>query len=360
MKRVPGGVLVAVALTTAACSGSSAAPTTTTPTTSTTLAAATTTTTTTSTTVATTTTTAAPKPAMPFRGTPTADETARNRPAIVVKIDNSNAVGVRPQLGLERADIVFEEIVEGITRFAAVFHSDVPEQVGPVRSARTSDVDIVGQLSRPIMAWSGGNNGVTAAMSRANIHDAGRETGPRDITNAVYYRVNDRVEPHNLFVNTAEMYPIVTAPQPLPSPVFTYRPVGASATGGSAPPKGVSVKLESTQVEWSWTGTAWARSAYGVEHLDTNKRQITTENVVVLVTNYRSSPADPRSPEAVTVGQGDAFVLTGGRYIVGRWKRAAAAQPAVLTDESGKAIDLTPGRTWVELPRSSDNVNVIE
>ena len=296
---------------------------------------------------------------MPLRGTPVTDEAARIKPVVVVKIDNSNAFSVQPQLGLERADIVFEEIVEGITRFAAVFHSDVPERVGPVRSARTSDIDIVAQLSRPILAWSGGNNGVVNAMRKADINDVGRETAPSVITNAVYYRVNDREEPHNLFVKTAEMYAVLEAPQPPPTPLFTYRAAGKSATGGVPVAEGFNVKLSSTQVEWTWNGSGWVRRAYGFAHLDTNRKPIAPENVVTMVTKYRSSPADPRSPEAVTVGEGEAFVLTDGRLINGTWKREDATKPAVIRDDKGQVMELTPGRTWIELPDSADNVKFL-
>ena len=90
------------------------------------------------------------------------------RPALAVKVDNLDANGETavPQLGLLKADVVFEEIVEGnITRLVGVFHSQQPGRVGPVRSARTTDVQLLPQLGRPLLAWSGGNAGVVRLVS---------------------------------------------------------------------------------------------------------------------------------------------------------------------------------------------------
>ncbi len=103
----------------------------------------------------------------PLTGLPIDPATAA-RPALVVKIDNFPTIA-RPQVGINQADIVFEEIVEGITRFAAVFQSEDADPVGPIRSARTSDINILAQLGRPLLAWSGGNPFVTRAIQNANI-----------------------------------------------------------------------------------------------------------------------------------------------------------------------------------------------
>ena len=104
----------------------------------------------TSTTESTTTTTVAPGPPAPLTGLPVADEAAAKRPALILKIDNSDGPGcpdtARPQIGLNQADIVIEELVEGITRFMAVFQSNIPDTVGPIRSARSSDVDLLHSL----------------------------------------------------------------------------------------------------------------------------------------------------------------------------------------------------------------------
>ncbi|MEP7046469.1 MAG: DUF3048 domain-containing protein, partial [Ilumatobacteraceae bacterium] len=95
------------------------------------------------------------EPVMPLTGLPITDPSAAGRTALVVKIDNHP--DARPQSGLNQADIVFEENVEQLTRFAAVFQTTAPDPVGPIRSGRTQDVELLGSLNKPIFAWSGGN-----------------------------------------------------------------------------------------------------------------------------------------------------------------------------------------------------------
>ncbi len=355
-------VASAALLVASGCSGSTSVPATTvasttavatTTSTSTTLAA----TSTSATTAAATSTTARPAPTFALTGLAASNELERNRPALVVKIDNSSEVGVQPQVGLDQADVVFEEIIEGITRFAAVFQSRIPESVGPIRSARTSDIDIIAQLARPLLAWSGGNNGVVGAMQKADINDVGRETF--NGANAIYFRSNERPAPHNLFAKPAEAYATLSGSQTPVAPLFSYRPAGAVETAGQAMPLTVNLKMDGTQVQYLWNGTAWGRSQYGYDHKSPSGTQIAPANVVVLVTEYRRSPADPNSPEAVTIGRGEAWVLTAGRLVKGTWNRPDAKKPAELRDEAGKLIVLTPGSTWVELPRSAADVTIL-
>ena len=100
-------------------------------------------------------------PVAPFTGLP-ADAETLARSALVVKVDNHPRA--RPQTGLDQADIVFDLRAEGVTRFAAVFHSQVPDPVGPVRSSRTSDFDLLRGLDNPLYASSGANDYVASGL----------------------------------------------------------------------------------------------------------------------------------------------------------------------------------------------------
>ncbi|MEZ5272905.1 MAG: DUF3048 domain-containing protein [Ilumatobacteraceae bacterium] len=106
-------------------------------------------------------------PVYPLTGLPVTDPAAAARPAMVVKIDNNK--NARPQSGLNEADIVFEEIVEVQTRFAAVFHSQGSDPVGPIRSGRTQDVDLLGSFNKPLFVWSGGNPAVTDIIEASDL-----------------------------------------------------------------------------------------------------------------------------------------------------------------------------------------------
>jgi hypothetical protein len=296
----------------------------------------------TTTTAATTTTT--PGPVSQLTGLPVDDALIILRPALVVKIDNHP--NADPQTGLHLADIVFEEQVEGISRFAAVFHSASSNPVGPVRSGRTSDVDIVAQLGRPLFAWSGGNRGVTNAINNANLVSL-TENAPGG-----WYRDRSRRAPHNLYAQGDLLFAQAQVDQGAPPQMFQFLATGEDFAGRPVP--GVTVDFDGITPTFRWDAArdGWAREQYGDPHVDAvTGEQHAPTNVVVLFSEYGRSPADPRSPEAITVGEGTAWVFSQGEVIEGRWVRPDATQPAQLLDGSGDVIKLTPGRTWVELPR---------
>ena len=276
------------------------------------------------------------------------------RPAIAVKIDNLDTRGetARPQAGIADADLVFEEIVEGnITRLVGVFQSAIPARVGPVRSARTTDPILLAQLDRPLLAWSGGNGYVVGAVHASPLHDVGY-----DAYSSAYGRDRSRRAPHNLFVTPGQLY--AAAPDAkAPRPVFSYRATGEKLLptakvvhtvrvtfgGGAASP------VVTYQYDPKVDG--WRRGQNGTTHVDDLGTVVAPTNVVILFTNYVQSPADPKSPEAQTVGHGDAWLLSKGRVIGGTWERDSPTSHYVLKDSKGKILKLTPGKTWIELPR---------
>lgn len=337
----------------------------------------------------TTTTTTTTLPTWPLTDLPDATApVAGAHPAIVVKMDNS--ADARPQTGINEADVVYELLVEGITRFALVFHSNLPDPVGPVRSARSSDPNLVADLSRPLFAWSGGNPGVTAEIRAAD--DAGILTDSSySIATDAYYRSNDRVAPHNLYVKLPQLLQMMApAGQGAPAPIFSYvkqntPPTTTSTTTTAAP--GVSttattvapgtpipvpaftIDFEGAKVDYAWDAVAkgWRRFQVDGTHnransatVDPAGKQVTPANVVIMFLDYGQSPADSRSPMAISVGSGPAWVFSNGKLTVGTWNRPDPKQPAKLLDATGKEILLTPGRTWVELPRKGQRVDLID
>ena len=318
------------------------------------------------TTIATTTTTAAPTtttapptgPVAPLTGLQVAEEDAPLlfRTALAVKIDNLDAGGETavPQKAIPKADVVFEEVVEGnITRLVAVFHSKQPGTVGPVRSARTTDVELLPQLGRPLLAWSGGNEGVVGAVqSSPFIINAGADAMPGS-----YFRDRSRRAPHNLYVRGDELWSKAPAGTPGPQALFQYRKKGQKNPATARKAQGVDLSwgggVASSNVSWRWDAKArvYKREQRGRPHKDSGGMQLTAKNIVVMVTDYVPSYADARSPEANTVGSGELFVFTNGRVIHGRWDRPDIAKPATLVDDQGVPVLLSPGQTWVELPK---------
>jgi hypothetical protein len=272
-------------------------------------------------------------------------------PALVVKIDNVGAA--RPQMGLNEADVVYEERVEGaVTRFMAVFHSSRAIPVGPVRSARTSDIGLYMPLGRPLFAWSGANAIFAERIRRTPIVDIGYET-----VSDLYYREGSRSAPHNLMLNgtTAVWSRAWRGATPPASPLFAYRARGEAPAG--TPMRGIRIVFAtgagSAPVEYRWNGRGWARFQNGTPHRDALGRHLAPENVIVSLTPYASSGVNDQFGvpirEAQLVGQGDAYVLTAGRAIRVRWVKRALNAPTQYLDATGRHVKLTPGRTWVAL-----------
>jgi len=267
-----------------------------------------------------------------------------NRPAAVVKIDNGSAA--RPQTGLNKADIVVEEEVEGgITRFAAIFHSQTTE-VGPVRSGRTTDIGVMVGLGSPLLMYSGANDVTDTLIRRQSEiqnHSAATSSG--------YWRNRSRKAPSNLYTDTAPHWASAAGGPPPPQFAFRAADTDVSATGSAA--STINVAFRANSVSWSWDGGQWLRRQGGRAHTIASGGQVSAANVVVIEANEVATGMVDASganvPEFVYVGTGRATVFTAGRRIDGVWTRPTLASVATLTTAEGAVIELTPGRTWVEI-----------
>lgn len=270
-----------------------------------------------------------------------ATEAVRNVPALAVKIDNS--AGGKPQTGVLDADIVYEGLVEGnITRLIAVYQSHEPAVVGPVRSVRTTDFDILAPMNSPLLSASGANSTVLATLGTTSIVNVNARQVP-----GAYFRSSGSA-PHNLFARTADLRAAGNAAGGLPPALFPYRSSTDEVVG--TPVAGVDLPYGNTTVNYRWNGVGWARTQDGAAVFDASGRQVAPPNVVVIVTPYIQSPADITSPEAQSVGTGQAMVFTDGEYIQATWSRDTADEPIAVLDNNGRPIPLTPGQTWVALP----------
>ena len=338
--------LLALSLVAAACGGDDgeeAATTTKAPTTTTTTEAPTTTTTT------------AP-PTMQLTGLPVADDLAALRTAMIVKIDNNNS-NARPQRGINTADVVIEEAVEGNeSRFFAVFHTTLTDPVGPVRSSRTSDIDLMPMFGRPTFSSSGGNGGTMGAIRAANVAVV---AGHDSAYGSYFFRMSNdgdirRRAPHNLFTNLTELCSAACGEGSPPPPFSTFLTQGETRGATALPVGGVDITFGNNPVRWRWDvyANGFLREQRGTPHVDADGTQVAAENVVLLMTPYGQSPFDHRSPEAKSVGSGEAWVMAGGSVTHGTWVRESPERPYTLTDDEGNIIPLTPGQTWLELLRT--------
>jgi hypothetical protein len=300
---------------------------------------------------------AAKKPAgpsvWPLTGVADSLGVADTRCAITVKIDNTGAS--LPKYGIDQADVIYEEVVEGgITRLAAIFNSQAPDKVGSVRSVRKTDQSIVTPIGG-IFAYSGGAQYAIDSINTAPVVKLDEShAGP------TMFRVPRPTKPEfTLYAHVDQMYARCGKPKP-PPPLFTYRKAGAAVAGGPVASVRVGF-LAGLAVDWRWdapSGT-WTRSVFSRPETSTGL-PLAPKNVVVMTVPYVGG--DPAhfgiGAEAALTGEGKLQVFTGGKVITGTWKRPDKAKPAVLLDATGAEIKLAPGQTWVELPDPSYAITI--
>jgi Protein of unknown function (DUF3048) N-terminal domain/Protein of unknown function (DUF3048) C-terminal domain len=284
-------------------------------------------------------TTEAP-PVAPLTGLPDPDGQAQGRPALTVKVDNlcDREACVRPQTGLEAADVVYEEVTEGnITRFAAVFQSQVPAEVGPIRSVRAIDPDLVWPLGG-VFAYSGGAPPNLDRIRAAPVNSIDETQG-----GDAMFRSDTKKAPHDLFGRGQALFDRGGQPVP-PPPLFTF-------SAGDAVPAGEPVAAFTVGFVPAYAPTytydaatrTWKRDIGGQPFVAANGAQIAPTNVIVQFTQYTGGG------EGNVIGEGEAWVLSGGQLVRGRWVRPVREQPAQYLDAAGTPIELLPGTTWVEL-----------
>lgn len=303
-----------------------------------------------------------PKPPVPPRwpltGHDAASEEVVRRRVVSVKIENSP--DSKPQVGLDRADVVYESLAEGgITRFNAIFHSNAPDYlVGPVRSARLSDLHIVPQYGA-LFVFSGANAMVDSKVNAAGLENLSEDTGVA----ACYTRVLSRRAPHNLFVDIDDARS-VAASKGWP----TSRTVSPLAFGrGSAeetPHVGVIGVPFSDQAKARWqyddANGVYLRWDRGKPHTDGETgKQLSAKNVVVIwaktTTTGKRDVAGSPTLDIDLSGKGRATLFSDGVKTEGEWMAGKDAPP-VLRKADGSSIKLAPGNTWFQVIPTNANI----
>lgn len=266
------------------------------------------------------------------------------RPVVVVKVDNVEQA--RPQTGLSAADMVYVEPVEGgLTRLAAVYADRLPEAVGPVRSARETDVALLRQFGRPVLAYSGGAPEIEPLLRRAPITLVTDKIRPR-----AFFRGSDRPIPHNLYVRPHRL--------PGQNRERAARPVtetGAAPAGGT-PTQAREVTFRSARYRFTWSAEAgrWQVSLNGSPLRTREAGRVTAGTVVVQRVAVRGGrevqdSAGQSSPVAGTVGRGEATILRDGRAFEVTWSRPSGSEPATYRTDGGKRVPAADGPVWVLL-----------
>jgi len=300
-------------------------------------------------------------PVWPLTGLPApgADAPANLR-IVSVKIENSPEA--RPQSGLQAADVVYESITEGgITRFNAMYHSQVPaEMIGPVRSARLSDTDIVPQYSA-VFAFSGASGQVNSAVRAAGIENLSQDVG---VTYG-YTRVSFRSAPHNLYLDLAKIREEaarrgMASKQEITPLAFERRAAEATPTISA-----VDIPFSpANRVRWTYDAQndVYLRENNGRVHADAiTDTQISTKNVVVMwaamTAAGKRDVTGSQTYDIALVGSNRVTVFRNGQKLDGTWE-ATADKPPVFKATDGTQIRLAPGNTWIQVVPTNVNITM--
>lgn len=282
-------------------------------------------------------------PKHPLTGLP-ALEGIVPRPALAVKIGN-NDFNSLPHEGLAEADIVYEALIEaGKTRFLGIYQSSLPERIAPVRSARSTDISLIGNLSNPHFAYWGSNEGVGVEVEEAERSGTFVRQSAEVNSSGAFSRDPSRGNsPYNGVLNPA--YLIGDVPASAPIAVFDYGalPVTAVSTFG------LRWETDGRVVEYLWDqqSSKWKRFQDGSPMIDSNGIQLDSENIVLLYVDYSRSNADPNSPQAQSTGSGDGWLLRNGKIVGITWDRQfEALKWSFFDDDTGESVNLDYGRTW--------------
>jgi len=280
----------------------------------------------------------------PLRSPFTGERVKSLRPVLAVKIDN--IVYARPQTGLTSADIVYVLPVEGgLTRFLAIFSSHVPPVIGPVRSARADDLELLQQFGRPAFAWSGAQPRLTGVIE----HDRRIVDLSADLMGG-YYRNNNRIAPYNLYADTHTLLAEAKGASKAHNIGFKFGP--ANPGGRSTSSVSVSYPAASYRFTWSARRGRWLVWMDGARAASTEGPQLSAATVVIqhtLVRRSRYKEYGVPPPFASTMGHGTAIVLRNGQEYHVRWSRHRAGGGTTFTTLSGQPMRFAVGPVWILL-----------
>ncbi|RLL68216.1 DUF3048 domain-containing protein [Streptomyces sp. Z26] len=279
----------------------------------------------------------------PARSPLTGDEVARDRPVLAAKIDNAR--DARPHSGLEAADVVHAEPVEGgLSRLLAVWSGKLPAEAGPVRSARESDLELLRQYGRPALAYSGVRSALQDALERAPLYPLPPPDAP-----GAYFRSGAHPAPHNLYLRPAKA--LAAAPRASAARDVGYR-FGPAPKGGT-PEERRTVRYPAARFGFDWSAERgrWLVSLDGAPARTASGERLGAATVVVQRVTVRESRyrdvAGAVTPYVETTGSGKATVLRDGAAYEAGWRRAKAGGGTEFTLPDGRRMPFARGPVWV-------------
>ncbi len=273
-------------------------------------------------------------------------------PVIAVKIDNTSA-GL-PQYGIASADITYVEQVEGgLTRLMPVFHTTLPDNVGPVRSVRTTDAELLPAFGVPALVFSGGGGVPLEAIANTPVVQVAEEQGAGG-----FWRSGSNA-PFNLHSNLTQVLANTSGLSPARSIGFAFAAtdprVDAAPSAG-----GVDVQFQAARMGFSWTGSNYRVIRQGTPLEDAGGTPVVADNVLIQNVDFEPDGEfdSVGSPSYIshTIGSGSFTLYRDGKALTGTWSRPALDQPFQFLDGAGQPVPFKPGQTWVALVPGSASV----
>lgn len=274
-------------------------------------------------------------------------------PVLVVKIDDTPQA--HPQIGLDKADLVYiEEVEGGLTRLAAVFSSQIPSQIGPVRSARISDIDLLSQYGHVAFAYSGAQTKMLPVISAADLENLGAQRE----SPTIYTRDITRFAPVNLILQANLLMSRL-----LDQKVSIVTSKNMGWTFGPAPVGGepvLSVKLKwpanTYSAIWSPTESRWLLVHANSPDLAADGGQLGPTTLVIQMVSITPSQFHDKfggvTPFSATIGSGTGYVLRNGLEFKAMWNRPDATSGTTWTLPDGTPIPFAGGQIWVAMTDS--------
>jgi len=273
-----------------------------------------------------------------------------NGPILVVKIDDTTQA--HPQIGLEDADVVYIEQVEGgLTRLAAVFSSAIPHQVGPVRSARISDIDIVAQYGRVAFAYSGAQRKLLPVIASANLQDLGAQHEGASI----FTTDPNRIPPYAMVLRADLLMKKVLEKQyVIEKAKYVGSIFGDKQEGGTPTVKVVMHWPAATySAIWSQTEGKWLLDHNNSSDIAESGVHLGPTTLIIQMVSITPSEYKDKlggvTPYSNTIGTGKAYVLRNGEMFATTWSRPSAQSGTIFTLENGEQMKFEAGQIWIAL-----------
>jgi hypothetical protein len=274
-----------------------------------------------------------------------------NGPLLAVKIDDTKEA--HPQVGIGEADLVYVEQVEsGLTRLLALYSSNYPEKIGPVRSARISDIDLLAQYGRVAFAYSGSQTKMRPVLAEANLNNLSAERNPPSI----FSRDETRTAPVNMMLDPNKLLEQATSKLQmnlisLQSSPWQFGEISRLAL----PVQDARVKFPNAryQITWDSTNGCWQLAQNGTTETNSLGKDVCIDNAIIQVVEITPSIYGDKfggiTPLSKTVGSGSAVLLRDGKYLNIYWQRDTPTYYTKWIDKGGEVMKIKAGKTWIFL-----------